>query len=330
MEKQEHNKMELFAENVQTIKKEFIWQNTLTKRMAALLYAQEGKKIDCDAIRQCHTLIKKNTGVFSAFRGDLVLCVSTLLSLTQNPQEVFRETLKVYDLLKGAKFYASDYLVIASYQIATHSNTASYRDVVARTRGFYEGMKERHFFYTGQDDYIFSSMLGLSDLEVHRGTQRIEQLFLTLKSEFWDKNSIQALAQVLVLNDSDESSVRRVLALRDELRGQKIKLDRAYTLPILGVLALLPVEIEEIVRKINETREFLREQKGFGSLSISTQELLMFAAAIVVGDYAKNIKDGVLTATLSTSITNIMIAQHAAMIAAISASAAAASSAASS
>ena len=41
------NKLELFANNAQIIKKEFTWQNALTKRLAALLYAQEGKTIDC-------------------------------------------------------------------------------------------------------------------------------------------------------------------------------------------------------------------------------------------------------------------------------------------
>ena len=36
------NKLELFANNAQIIKNEFTLQNALTKRLAALLYAQEG------------------------------------------------------------------------------------------------------------------------------------------------------------------------------------------------------------------------------------------------------------------------------------------------
>ena len=44
-------------------------------------------------------------------------------------------------------------------------------------------------------------------------------------------------------------SENRTLALlirfyyRDTLRAQKIKLDKTYTLPVLGILAMLPVEI---------------------------------------------------------------------------------------
>lgn len=312
-----HSKLELFGDNAQIIKKEFIWQNTLTKQLVALLYAQEGKRVDCEAIRQCHALIKQNTGVFSTFRGNMALCVAAMLALSPNPQEVFSETLKVYDLLKGVKLRASDFLVVAAYEIAARSDAFDYGNVVTRTRSFYDGMKAHHFFYTGQDDYIFAAMLGLAELDAETGVEHIELLYNRLKGEFWDRNSVQALAQVLVLGNSDDHAADRVLIMRDALRAQKIKLDKAYTLPVLGILALLPVEIDAIVRDISAAQDILRAQKGFGPLSVTNQELLLFAASIIASDYAESIKDGALSATLSTSITNIIIAQQAAMMAVI-------------
>ncbi len=102
--------------------------------------------------------------------------MATMLSLSSNPQEVFNETLKVYDLLKGVKFHASDYLVFAAYHVSAHSDAANYENVITRARGFYDGMKAQHFFLTGEDDYIFAAMLGLIDLEVSAGVERIEQL----------------------------------------------------------------------------------------------------------------------------------------------------------
>jgi len=319
-------RLALFAANAQIIKKEFAWQNALTKRLAALLYAQENKPVDCEAIRQCHALIKQSTGVFSSFRGDMALCVAALLSQSPEPQGLFDETLRVYDLLKSAKLRASNYLVVAAYWIAAQANPADYSNAVSRTRAFYDGMKAHHFFHTGQDDYIFAAMLGLSDLDVTTGTERIEQLYSRLKGELRDKNSVQALAQVLVLGGSDDDTANRVLALRDAFREQRIKLDKSYTLPALGILALLPVETSAVVRDIGEARVYLRAQRGFGSLSVTTQELLLFAAAIVAGEYTQSVRDGLLTATISTSVTNIIIAQQTAMIAAISASSAAAAS----
>ena len=326
MENTTQNRLALFADNAQIIKKEFALQNTLTKKLAALLYAQAGKAIDCEAIRQCYTFIKQNTDIFSAFRGDMALGMAAMLSLSPNPQAVFDETLKVYDLLKAVKLRSSDFLTVAAYQIASQADASEYENIITRTRSFYDGMKADHFFYTGQDDYIFAAMLGLSELTVETGTKRIERIFSRLKGEFWDKNSVQTLAQVLVLGNSDDDAENRVLALRDALRVQGIKLDKSYTLSSLGVLSLLSVDIDTLVRDIEEAQTVLRDQKGFGSLSISTQELLMFAAALVADKYTQNTKDEIVTATISTSITNIIIAQQAAMIAAIAASSAAAAS----
>jgi len=290
------------------------------------LYALEGKPVNCEMIGDCHNLIKQNTGVFSTFRGNLALCVATLLSLSRNPQGMLNETLKVYDWMKDARFRASDFLVVAAFEIAKHTVPSNFANVINRARAFYDGMKAHIFFHTGQDDYIFAAMLGLSDLDITVGTERIVQHYERLKGEFWDKNSVQALSQVLVLGGSGDSA-GRILALRNVCREQKIKLDKSYTLSSLGVLSLLPVEIDAIVRDLGDAQNFLRAEKGFGPLTVSTQELLLYAVAIVANEYAQSMKDGMLPAILSTSLSNIIIAQQAATFAAVSASMAGAAAA---
>jgi hypothetical protein len=320
-------KLTLFAENAQTIKKDFVWQNTMTRRLAALLYALAGRSVDVEAIRDCYTMMKNETGVFSTFRGNMALCIAAMLSLKPNPQEAFLGTKAAYDMLKGAKFWSSDHLAIAAYQIAANTEKSRHAEVITRTRAFYEEMNRRHFFLTGADDTVFAVMLGLSDVDVTQGSELMEQVYQRLKPEFFTANSVQGLAQILVLSGSDDGIVDRVLALKSAFRNQKLKLDKMYTAPSLGVLALLPTPTETLVSDIAEAQTYLRGQKGFSAWSVDTQQLLLCAAGIVASDHAEELKDGVVTAALTTSITNIIIAQEAAMIAAISASTAAASSA---
>jgi hypothetical protein len=320
-------KLTLFAENAQNIKKDFVWQNTMTRRLAALLYALDGKPINIEAIRNCHNLIKSETSVFSTFRGNMTLCIAAMLSLKPNPQETFADTKAAFEMLKGAKFWSSDHLAIAAYQIAANAEKSRYAEVITRTRAFYEEMKKRHFFLTGYDDTIFAVMLGLSDVDVTQGSEQLERIYQRLKPEFFTANSVQGLAQILVLGGSDDGVVNRVLELKSAFRNQKLKLDKMYTAPSLGVLALLPTPTETLVSDIAQAQTFLRGQKGFSAWSIDTQQLLLYAAGIVASGYAQELKDGVVTAALATSITNLIIAQEAAMIAAISASTAAASSA---
>ena len=331
MENKTKNKLILFAENTLAIKKEFKWHDDFAKRLSALLYAQENRAINCNAITQCHALIKQNTGIFSIFRGNMVLCIATLLSLSDDQQGLFDKTQDVYKMLKDTKFHTSDYLAVAAFQIASQAHSTNLANVVSRTRKFYDSMKAQRRFHTGEDDYILAAMLGLSDIDITLGTDRIEQIYSRLKSKLRDKNSIQMLSQVLVLGGSCDDTVSRVLTLRDAFRAQKIKLDNFYTLPILGILALLPVEIETIVNETAEAQQILREQKGFGSWSASMQERLLYAMAIVAAEHTKDTNNAIVTATLATSITNIIIAQQVAiMVAASSASTAAAAAAASS
>lgn len=326
MKEQYAARLELFAQNAQRVKKEFPWQNALVNRLAALLYSTENKMADGEAIRASYELIKENTGLFSSFRGTSVICIATLLSLTSDKERQLMNTLAVYDMLKDAKFRASDYLVVAAYQIAAHSTPDQYLHTVERAKQFYDSMKAKHRFLTGQDDYIFAAMLGLSDIEVESGVERMEQLYTALKPEFLSGNSVQALTQVLVLGETASEEAERVLALRDAFRAQDIRMDKEYTLSSLGVLSLLPGSREDIVNDVSETYQFLRTQKGFGNWSITKQELLLLSAALAAFKYVEDVRNGIITTMLSTSITNIVIAQQTAIAVAAATSAAAASS----
>lgn len=326
MNEKYQSKLDLFVANTQKIKNSFIWQSTMPKRLAALLYAVEDKDIDCDAIRESHEFIKRNTGLFSAFRGNSAISIATLLSLSEDRESRFSDTLTVYDMMKNEGFRASDYLVVAAYQIAAHAQKDKFAKVVERAKEFYDGMKEEHRFLTGRDDYIFAAMLGLSDVELETGLVRMEQFYIALKPKFFSGNGLQALAQVLVLGGETEKAVPRVLALSEAFRRQRIRLDKENTLSSLGVLSLLPADIDTIACDVIGVYEFLRTQKGFGSWTITKQELLLFSSAIVAFKNVDDAKNGLLTTAISTSLTNIIIAQQTAIAAAAASSAAAAAS----
>ena len=355
-------KLALFAQNVQTIKKGFVWHHAGTKRLAALLYALQGKTIDCDAIRESHAVIKEKTGVFSMFRGNMSIFIAAMLSLdngcvtngisihggsqskhltpsgvrlpsapTVSMSVCHRQRLSdvtdVYGMLKAAKFHASDYLAVAAYLIVADTDRANYQNTVDRARQFYDGMKKNNWFHTGQDDYIFATMLGLSDIDLDTGVERVNELYRRLKPEFTmaGGGSVQALSQMLTLGGKSDEALGHLLLLRNSLRSRRIKLDRAYTLPALGALSLLPVDGNTLVNDMYEAQKYLRAQKGFGLFSIMTQELLLFSSAIISSVYAKEMNDKVVAAT-SVSIVNIIIAQQVAMIVAVSAATSAAAS----
>ncbi|MCL2718828.1 MAG: DUF4003 domain-containing protein [Lachnospiraceae bacterium] len=322
------NNLDLFISNKGIIKRGFTWHNSMTKRLAALIYTLENKTLDYENIERSHRLIKDNTGIFSSFKGSMSLCIATMLSLNNSKEQLFAEVLSVYDSLKKAKFRASDYLAVSAFLIAANTEKDNYTNTVERTKAFYNGMKKNSRLRTGEDDYIFAVMFALSDIEVITGTERMEQLYQRLKKEFKRAggNSIQTLSQVLALGGKTDEALEHLLILRKVLKKRKIRMDKTYTLPALGVLSLLPLDGDSLADNLLEAQNYLRAQKGFGKFSVPEQELLLYSSALISVSYAKEMK-GNVAASITNTITNIIIAQQVAiMIAAISASTAAAAS----
>ncbi|MGO4531747.1 DUF4003 family protein [Paenibacillus sp. 2TAF8] len=326
MQPQLLEKAELFVSNTLSLKKPFKWQHPIMRRLAALLYVVENKRIDSEAILQSTELMKQHTQRFSAFRGPSSFHFAAMLSLTTDQLTRLQHTIQVHDLMKEIKFRNSDYLVMAAYQIAAQVSPDQFQHTVARAKAFYDRMKKEHPFLTGHDDYIFTAMLALSDLDVDYAVVRMEQLYQELKPNFSAKNSVQTLTQILVIGDGGSQVSGRLLALSEAFRSRNLRMDKTYTLPSLALFALFPAEINSLADQVIETYDWLRSQEGFGAWSINKQELLLFSSALTALQHMESLQNDILTSSMSTTITNIIVAQQAAMSAAAAAAAATAAS----
>jgi len=320
--------LHLFAENHQNIRNEFVWQEPMAKRLAALAYAMAGQSLNADALKKHHQMIKSEVGAFSSFRGMLSVYVAAALSLSQEPEVLLENTLYVYELLKEQGFWRNDYLVISAFEIASNENKIDFERTTQRAKDFYDAMKSNHRFQISSDDYIFAAMLALTDMDVIVGAEKVKAIYDRLRGEFslfTSKNSLVTLAQMLALGGSTEYCADKVSQLNRELRARKIKLDKTYTLPSLGVLSLLTMDPCDLASELNASTEFLRLQKGLGALSVSIQELQLYAVSLMVHAHKGDEQAGITKAGVTTSVTNLLIAQQVALIASMSAMSAAAS-----
>ena len=236
----------------------------------------------------------------------------------------------VYEIMKAHRFRASDYLIVVAYLVAAKTDEKRYVQAVEKAKAFYDGMKANHRFITGRNDYIYAAMLGISDVELESGLKKMEHLYRALKPRFFSGNGVQALTQVLVLGGEDDNIETRVFDLSERLRQRGLRFDKEYTLPALGILALLPIDTGTLVDEVNAVYQFLRTHKGFGGWAVTKQELLLISSAIAALDFLDNEQSNqgaLLTTELSTSITNIITAQQATIAAAAVATSSASASA---
>lgn len=139
-----------------------------------------------------------------------------------------------------------------------------------------------------------------------------------MKPQFFSGNAVQSLSHVLALGDGRaEEKCSRTLLLYDRLKERGYKYGTDYELPTLGVLALSEGDLMEIVTEMTDTDDFLAKQKGLGNWSIGRKQRLMYTGMLVQGEY---VKAGSLETAAINGTISMIVAQQAAMCAAVAAS----------
>lgn len=319
--------LELFTQNVQSLKGRIPGQSVLSKQLAALLYTNENRQADKTALRNAFEVIKQQNSFFSAFRGYSAMSLATLLALKSAPDQLLNNTMHVYELLKHAGFKRSDYLVIAAFEIADNAPRSEWETVVRRSSEFYSGMRQHHRFGTGRHDSIYAAMVGLSDMDINQAVVQFERIYRSLKRQFRRSRPVQALSQVLLFGEDCDQNVARAIDLEKEFRAVKLRMNREHTLASLGLLALLPQDKNQLAREVQTAFNYLRNSRAFGRWTSSKQQVLLYASAIVTLGHARELKLNLVQANVSTTVINLIIAQQVAAVTAATAASAAAVSA---
>lgn len=322
------NRLDIFADYTIQIGKVLKWDYRLSHMLCAMLYTNEERMLDTNRIKEMRDYIKKNTSIFSSFKGTTLPIIATILSLDENPESLFTKTQMIYDKMKQHNFRGSEYLTISAMQVAKIKTEFEYDSVINHMEEFYHRLRKVHPFLTSKDDYIYVAMVAMTDIDLELAIRRVVTIEDRLRPTLGGGNDMQALALVLLLADNDDELCSKVLELYKCLKDKKYKLRYNGTMSTLGVLAMTSNDMNLIAEELVNGAEYLIGKKGFGVFSISKVQRAMFSANFVALQYVGDMKNNLLEGTISNNITNIIIAQQMATIAAtMAATSAAASSA---
>lgn len=314
---------ELFVLNRDNIKRNFRWDNTLIHPLCASLYTEHGYDVDWGAIKNSRDIIKKQTGVFSNFRGSVQLVYATMLSLEKNPENKIDKVLKAYGNLKN-EFFTSQYLPLSAFIMADMVEEVEYDRITKKAKDIYRRMKKEHPFLTSNEDAGFAVMFAISDLSVDKAIEEMETCYQILKDSLFSKNAVQSISHVLALGEENgKEKCKRVVDIYQGLRDRGYKYGTRSELAVLGVLALETNDVKQVVSDIIKVDDYLIGHKGFGIMGIGRPQRMMYAAIIVMQEYKKdriNSSDNIMNLTSINSITSVIIAQQIAVSAAIAAS----------
>lgn len=315
---------ESFIENRDIIRGTFSWESVYIYPVCAAIFTGRRQRADEQRLKACRNLLKERTGIFSSFRGNARLAVISMLAAEEEPEEKLERSLRVYEALKE-HFFSSQYLPVASMAITDLTDEGRYEEIAARTRRIYNLMKQEHPFLTSGEDSVFAALLALSSLTDEEVVAQTERCYEILKPEFFSGNAVQSLSHVLALGEGDaEENCGRVMALFDGLKERGYRYGTSYELATLGVLALLPVELEQIMSEVMEADDFLAGQKGYGVFGPGRKQRLMHAAMLVSDEYINRAEHTSMSSAAISGTISLIAAQQASMCAAVAASSAAA------
>lgn len=250
--------------------------------VSAMLLTGKDTLADAEKIKECRTLFKKNTSMFSLFRQYLSAPIICKMALSDEPLFYLEALKTICDQVDDAKVFRSDYSVIASMIIYENVELTEARSYINKTKMICEKMKNDHPFFSSSKDIIFAALLAVSDIDVDNLLLEMEENYKLLDGQIMFASN-RELSRILALDlGAPGQKSERFLYMYDELKARKMNFGREYELNVLAVLSCLDYDTEEIMKMLDEVNNYLRVQKGFHGLSMTSKERLMYAAMLVI------------------------------------------------
>ena len=296
-----------YIANREAVKKAFRWDNSALYAVCANIFCANGQQADADSLKECRTVIKKNTGAFSRFRSKRIRSIlSCMLALGETPEKRMDKANDYYRLLRR-QFKGTEYLVLAAFLLTDLADRNLTEGTAARGREIYRQMNRKHRMLTDKTDSVFAMLLAFSDKPDEDLPEEVETCYKALKTKF-SGGGAQTAAQVLSMsgNGTAEEKVQRVIELYDALREAGVKYGHSSELAPLAALSLSDAPVSALVEEIREADEFLGEQKIYGKKDEDLAQRAMHAVMIVSDQYAGTSQVNI---TVMTNTLDMLIAQ---------------------
>lgn len=312
---------DLLIENWKLIHKGFWLENGSLAAIAAAAYADKGQTADVERLKECHKILKKKEGIFSEFRGNSELIVSSKMALSSDPERYLEDVTGVYAKFQKDKFWGSSYRALAAMTICDVGKASEADAVIEKTNEIMKGMNKTHPFLTSDEDTSFAVLLAISDKKTEDILEELEEIYKSLKKKFsLHDNAVFSLSQVLASyagNAQDKAD--KAIEIFDAFAAVGAKYGKGYELASLGTLIGLGAGPEDIASEVAEAADYLKGNRGFGAFDMGKATRLMFGTMIVAGDNSdENYKVG--ASVISGTVARVIAEQTAMMVAIMAAS----------
>lgn len=316
-----------YLEAREAVRSVFRMESAYSFPAAANQYVTADRPVDREKLGECKRLIKSEAGIFSNFRGSVLVPLACRLALCEDPQKRWERASANYAILKE-HFMRSEFLALAALLLTDSAQDADVPAFAERGKALYRRMKSEHPFLTGQEDSVFAILLAESPKSDDELIADMEACYRLLDERFPKGDGIQAASHVLALTDgAPAEKAGKVIALYDAIRAAGGKYGKEWELSALAAFAADGTPVETTVNEMLEVDALLEGQNGYSVFGYDRKMRMMHAAMLVSACHMRG-RDGIVHAAAQQSAIAMIAAQQAVLCASIACSSAAASAAA--
>jgi hypothetical protein len=274
---------EQFIENRRRIERTFRMSTPQVHCLCALLLGLDDRDAELMSIRRGKKILKKNTGIFSAFRGLGMAPAAIKLGERSDGERRLNFAKDNLRKLRAAGFAPTDYLCPAAFLMAKSHDRAE--EIASRARENYLEMRHAHRVLTGGEDVMYAVLFAMYDANKDVLFPRADAAMDLLSVRFGRSNAAQAASFVIELaGQPADALARKTERLYDAVRDAGIKNREMLDLPLLAFLASLDADEKETGELIAEISAYLREERGFSTVRVGRGQRLFYAASIACID----------------------------------------------
>jgi len=260
--------------------------------------------VDADKIKACEKILKKNTGIFSGFRGNMELPLIMMLARANDPEEKLKQAADYHKMLK--KYHTdSEHLAYSAAILTDMITPERVEEIGERSKRIYQLMKKEHRFLTGSEDVVFAILLAFSEKTDEAMIEEMEECYRILKERRFYEDAIQSISHIFTLaQGTAEEKCSRLTALFDALTAAGKKYSKNHELTVLAALTLCSVPVEELAAEIIAVNDELAQQKGYKGVFGTNKQTALMHAVMIVSNYHKetqNVNDAAMMSAIASA-----------------------------
>lgn len=285
-------KCELLANNHSAIKKKFAFENDLMCVAAGLIFSVADREADVEKMAECRKILRNQTGLFSKLRKTVELAIISKMALSDDPERYIAGVMKVYEMLRKAKFEENSYMALAGMMICDLGAQDNCDEVIEKAQEILKRMEKTHPFLTSSEDTSFVILLALSYKDADTIIKDLEdgyEYFRKMNKLWGSKDAVQGLCEVLAVTYGDmRSKCDKVVNIVKAFKNRKAAFGNDKELPALGTLADIDMSPVELADEIIAASELLKEKAGFGDKAVNKEQRMMYAAMLIACAYGQD------------------------------------------